>query len=241
MYWTITAGMAKHRAMTVSTPADGDLDLLNRLGRLDACAASDALDFLSLAGATSGIRPLWPAKNIVGRAVTVQAAPRTEDKPVHHLNAPAIDSGGPQDVLVVANDGRLDVSCWGDIVSHAARSRGIRGVVIDGACRDIEASARIEFPVYGRAVVPISARGRIVQRSYNEPIEVAGVRVDPGDYVVADASGVVFIPAPRLAEVVELGERIMDGERSMIEAVSGGAAVTEVMHDSRFQALRQTS
>jgi len=213
--------------------------MIGRLELLDTCAVSDALDFLGLPGATHGIRPLWPTGKIAGSAITVQAAPRTDAKPVHHLNAPAIDAAGRNDVLVVSNDGRLDVSCWGDIVSHAAQARGARGVVIDGACRDIDASSTMGFPVYGRAVVPISARGRIVQKSFNEPVDIAGVTVCAGDLLLGDSSGVVFIPLVRAAEVIDLAERVVERERRMIEAVGQGASVTEVMHDSQFEAITQ--
>jgi regulator of RNase E activity RraA len=67
-------------------------------------------------------------------------------------------------VLVIANDGRADVSCWGGLLALAARRNGIGGVVIDGACRDITETAEHGFPVFGRAGVPVSARGRIVAR-----------------------------------------------------------------------------
>jgi 4-hydroxy-4-methyl-2-oxoglutarate aldolase len=227
--------------MTSAVPQDDLSGLLARLAELDTCALSDALDFLELPGATFGIRPLWPAGKIVGAAITVQAGPRTDTQPAFHLNAPAIDSAGSSDVLVISNEGRVDVSCWGDIVSHAARARGASGVVIDGACRDIDASAAIGFPVYGRAVVPISARGRIVQKSFNEPVQMAGVTVHPGDLVLADGSGVVFIPRGRAAEVIGLAERVVHRELRMIEAVNDGASVTEVMHDSQFAAIAQQS
>jgi regulator of RNase E activity RraA len=227
--------------MTSAPPQDDVSDLLARLAHLDTCALSDALDFLELPGATFGIRPLWPAGTIVGKAITVQAGERTDARPEYHLNAPAIDSAGAGDVLVISNDGRVDVSCWGDIVSHAARARGAAGVVIDGACRDIDASAAIGFPVYGRAVVPISARGRIVQKSFNEPVRIAGVTVRPGDLVLADGSGVVFVPRDRAAELIDLAERVVERERRMIAAVSDGASVTEVMHDSQFAAIAQQS
>ena len=95
----------------------------------------------------------------------------------------------------------MDVSCWGGILTLAARRRGIGGVVIDGACRDIAESQELGFPVYGRAVVPVSARGRIVQLAMDEPVEFAGTTVHPGDAVLADRNGVVFVRAADLLRV----------------------------------------
>jgi regulator of RNase E activity RraA len=88
--------------------------------------------------------------------------------------------------------------------------------------------------VFGRAVVPVSARGRIVQLSMDEPVEFAGVTVNSGDYVIADRSGVVFVPAAECSRVVDLAERIVARERAMLDAVRAGESVLEVMHDSRF-------
>src|SRR3954462_4468538 len=96
-------------------------DFLMRLQALDACALSDALDFLGLKGATLRLRPLWPCPMICGRAITVQIGPKQGAQPTVHLNTTAIEQGGAGDVIVVANGGREDVSCWGDILSSAAR------------------------------------------------------------------------------------------------------------------------
>ena len=215
-------------------------DPLARLRRLDSCAVSDALDTLGLPGATTGVRPLWPSEGTtVGRARTVTAGPRQADGPAQHIAAAAIDVAGGGDVLVIANEGRVDVSCFGGILTLAASRRGIEGVVIDGACRDIAESEGLGFPVFGRAVVPVSARGRIVQLAMDEPVSFAGVTVSPGDLVVADRNGVVFVPDDQLDRVLTLAERIVAREQAMAEAVAAGNPVSDVMHDSRFPTVQE--
>lgn len=211
--------------------------LIERLRRLDACAVSDALDSLGLPGATLRLRPLWSCSPIAGRAITVQIVAKGDAQPSVHLNTPAIEIAEPGDVIVVANGGREDVSCWGDILSSAARVKGVGGVVIDGACRDIDASADVGFPVYGLAVVPVSARNRIVQQSMNEPVTMAGVTVRAGDLVLADGSGTVFVAADRAEEVVATAERLVAKQRAMVTAVRAGRSVVEVMHDREFDAV----
>ena len=218
-----------------------DRPMLDKLRALDSCAVSDALDTLHLPGATTGIGPLWAVKEpVVGLARTVLAGPRRSDRPAQHIAAAAIEAAGPGDVLVIANSGRTDVSSWGGILTLAALRRSIGGVVIDGACRDIAESEEQGFPVFGRAVVPVSARGRIVQLGMDEPIEFAGVTVSPGDAVLADRNGVVFIPAAELDRVVTLAMRIVARETAMADAVRAGNPVTEVMHDSKFPTLEET-
>ncbi len=216
--------------------------MLDRLRALDTCAVSDALDTLNLPGATTGIRPLWAVTGpVAGRVRTVQAGPRQDGKPAQHIAAAAIEAAEAGDVLVIANDGRTDVSCWGGILTLAARRNGVGGVVIDGACRDIAESAEQGFPVFGRAVVPVSARGRIVQLAMDEPVEFAGLVVHPGDVVLADQNGVAFVRAEDLEKVITLAERIVAREQNMAEAVKAGQPVTEVMHDSKFPAIEEAA
>jgi regulator of RNase E activity RraA len=215
-------------------------DLLDRLRRLDTCAVSDALDTLGLGGATTGLRPLWAVPGpVAGRIRTVLAGPRESGRPAQHIGAAAIEAAGPADVLVIANDGRLDVSCWGGILTVAAARRGIGGVVVDGAMRDIAECEEQGFPVFGRAVVPVSARGRIVQLAMGEPVRVADTTVHQNDLVLADRNGVVFVPAADAGRVLGLAERIVAREDAMTAAVRAGQPVTEVMHDNRFPSVEE--
>lgn len=202
---------------------------------LDACVVSDALDTLGLGGAVTGVRPLWQVQGTVsGRVRTIQASPKSSDTPGQHIASRMVADAAAGDVLVIANAGREDVSCWGGILSVAAIERGVAAVVIDGACRDISESSELGLPIFGRAVVPVSARGRIVQTAMDSQIDFAGVSVDSGDYVIADQSGVVFVPEARAEEVADLARRIAAREAAMIAAVREGESVAEVMHDSRF-------
>lgn len=213
--------------------------LIERIERLDTCAVSDALDYLNLKGTVIGIRPMWPCTRIVGRAVTVKIAPAGLTRPEHHLATPAVEGAEPGDIIVIDNGGRPDVSCWGDILSNAAQVKGIRGVIIDGACRDIDGSHEIGFPVYARAVVPLTARGRVIQEAFNTLIQCGGVQVRPGDLLIADGSGVVFVPRERAEEVVEAAERIVEREAAMVRDVRSGRSVVEVMAESAFQAIHE--
>jgi regulator of RNase E activity RraA len=218
------------------------MSLLDRLRALDACAISDALDQLSLPGVVHGPRPMWPVTGVVaGYVRTIQAGPRPTDGPSAHIAAAAVDASGDDHVLVISNGGRLDVSCWGGILTQAAKRNGIRGVVIDGACRDIAESQQFGFPVFARAAVPTSARGRIVQLSMDEPIAFGDVTVAPGDLVIADVTGLAFIPGARAEEIVEIGERIVAREAAMAIAVAEGKPVNEVMHDTQFANLERHS
>lgn len=213
-------------------------DPLQRLAELDSNTVSNALDFLQLPGAVVGIRPLWDCPTVVGRASTVKLAPKTDAAPGVHLISPVIDAiTGDDRVLVIA--GGIDgVSCWGDIIANAAVAKNIRGAVIDGFSRDIDGSASIGFPVYGRGVTMVSARHRVVQVGAGVTISVGGVDVSENDFVIADRCGSVFVPAAVIEQVLDLGERIAAREAGMVDAVRSGRSVADVMHGSQFDAIR---
>ncbi len=208
-----------------------------KLAKLDTCAVSDALDRLGLKGAALGIRPLWPCPRVTGRCVTVKIEPVGLEKPKQHLCTAAIAAAAPADVIVVDNGGRIDVAAWGGLLSLAAQLKQLGGVIVDGACRDIDESRELGFPVYGRAAVQMTARGRIMQQSFNEKIQFAGVQVHPGDLVIADGSGVVFIPRAKEADVIAQAEALAGREATMAEAIRGGRSIVEVMETLGYESM----
>ena len=219
-------------------PAAMSTTRLERLARLDTNTVSDALDFLSLPGATVGLRPLWDCPKVVGRASTVQLGPKVDSAPTVHLISPVIAAIESDERVLVIAGGRDGVSCWGDILANAAKVKQVRGTVIDGFSRDIEGSESIHYPVYGRGVTMVSARNRIVQLASGMPVQVAGVTVSQDDYVIADRCGTVFVSADRIEEVLDLAERIERRQDGMVQAVRSGRSVEEVMHDKEFEAIK---
>lgn len=205
---------------------------IHRLRGLDTCAVSDALDQLKIHGAVTGLRAVSVMRRIAGRVVTVELAKANGLKPKRHLCTAAVDASGRGDVIVVAHGGRLDVAGWGGILSLGATRREVEGVIIDGACRDVDESVELNLPIYARAAVPITARGRIVETSWNESIKVDGLTVSPGDLVLADGSGVVFLPAARAEAILDVAEQISAREAAMADAVRAGKPLAEVMNSS---------
>jgi regulator of RNase E activity RraA len=204
--------------------------LVERLLKLDTCAVSDALDRLGQAGVVLGIPPTAPPAKIGGRIVTMRLVDRTtaNQATTRHLGTSAIEAAQAGDVIVVEN-GRSDAAAWGGILSAAAKYKGIAGVIVDGAARDIDEARELEFPVFARNAVPLTARGRIVEESFNQPVRIGRIDVGPGDLVLADGSGVVFLAAEKAQEVIENAEMIAAREAKMKAAVLAGDRVSEVM------------
>ena len=213
--------------------------MLGRLEKLDTNTVSDALDFLNLKGATYGIRPLWDCPKIVGRASTIQLGPKEDTQPTVHLISPVIASISSSDRILVISGGTHGISCWGDILANAAKVKGIRGSVINGMSRDIEGSESIDYPVYGRGITMISARNRLIQIASGTTVQIDDVAVNEDDYVIADRCGTVFVPESRIEEVLDLAERIAERQNGMVQAVRAGQSVEDVMHDKKFEAIKQ--
>ncbi len=202
---------------------------MERLAGLDSCAVSDALDRLGLSGVVPGIRSWTGPHRIAGRVVPVKLVAAEGRKSERHLATAAIEASGPGDVLVIEHRSREDCAGWGGILSRAARARGIEGTLVEGSVRDVDESREIGYPVFARAAVPATARGRIVEEGWNAPIRVGSLTVEPGDLVIADGSGVVFVARSRCEEVLLAAEEIASRERAMAAAVASGKPVSRVM------------
>lgn len=214
--------------------------LLSQFTALDTAAVSDALDACGLPPGQGGLRPMWGRPKVAGFAVTVELEPLGGGHGGAHVLTGAIAEAGPEDVIVVSNGGRTDVSSWGGIVSVGAAVRSVRGVIADGACRDVGQARELGFPVFVRAQVPVTARGRLRQKSTGEPIPVGDVTVRPGDVVMADEGGVVVVPRERATEVLATAQRIAEREAAIAAEVRSGAPLPQAMRDARLAGTETT-
>jgi 4-hydroxy-4-methyl-2-oxoglutarate aldolase len=200
-----------------------------RLGRMDSCAVSDALDKLGLPGSVTGIPRVSTDQRIAGRVLTVKLDRAEGRSNARHLCTAAIEAASPGDIIVCEQRTGLDAACWGGNLTVAAQMRGVAGAIIEGPARDIDESRQLAFPVFARSITGRTARGRIVEVSTGEPIRVGEVTVTPGDFVIADASSVVFIAQADIARVVEAAELIVRRESLMAQALRDGKRASEVM------------
>ncbi len=201
-----------------------------RLEALDACAVSDAMDALGIAGTVDGLPRRSTRKRIAGRVQTLKLC----DTPPQggsrqHLGARSIGAASTTDIIVVEQRTGIACASWGGVLANAALRKGVRGVIAEGPVRDVDEYEEIGFPVFSRSTTATTARGRIYEESFNEAIRVGGIDVRPGDFVVADGSGVVFVPEAAADEIIAKAEYIVAKERLMTRAVLAGKPVTEVM------------
>jgi regulator of RNase E activity RraA len=174
---------------------------------------------------------------VAGRAVTVQLGPADGRVAGRHLCTAAVDAAGPGDVIAIATAGRVDAASWGGLLSLGAVERRVEGVVIDGACRDVDEAVGLGLPVLARAAVPLTARGRIIELAWNVPVSLGGLTVTPGDIIVGDRSGAVFVPRDRADEVFAQALVLAERERHIAAAIKRGTPMTEAM-GANYENLR---
>jgi regulator of RNase E activity RraA len=205
--------------------------LVARLRSLDACAVSDALDKLGLPGCVTGLRSASPGRRIAGRVHTVKlkAGNAPAGRPPVHLGAAAIDLSGPEDVIVVEQSTGIDAGCWGGILSRGAKEKGVAGVIAEGPVRDVDEAREIGFPVFCRGYTAFTARNRVYEDATDVPVEVGGFTVEPGFYVVCDASAAVFVAPIDIERVLAAAEDIARREAEMTRRLETGEAASTVL------------
>jgi len=204
-------------------------DLVTRFNRLDSCAVSDAMDKLGLRGIVTGIHQYSTQRRIAGRVITVKLGADDGRTAAKHLSTTAIEMASPGDVIVVEQRTGIDAAAWGGNLSLGAKIRGVAGVICEGPARDIDESRQHDFPVYARDHTCTTARGRLIEVATNEPITVGMIAVTAGDYVLADASAVVFVRAVDISRVLDTAEKIVEKERLMADAIRSGTPISQVM------------
>jgi RraA family protein len=124
-------------------------------------------------------------------------------------------------VLVIDGQGELNTALWGAITTACARRKGVEGIVIDGAIRDVAQIRRDKLPVFARAAVP-NAGGAEYRGEIGASIQCGGAVVSAGDWIVSDEDGVVVVPKARLDATVALAERLRKVEIKILRQVQSG-------------------
>jgi regulator of RNase E activity RraA len=224
-------------------PEEANNNIPQRLLRIDCCAVSDAMDKLGLQDRiASGLEQRATTQRIAGRVVTYRLVAAADAPPAtgapRHLGTTAIELASPGDVIVVEQRTGIDAGSWGGILTLGAKAKGIAGVVAEGPVRDIDEARACGFPVYCRSLTARTARGRVAEVEVNGVVTIGGVRVRAGDYVIADASGVAFIPAVDVLRVLDAAEGIASREAAMAKDLLAHQPITQVMGTDYEHMLR---
>jgi 3-hexulose-6-phosphate synthase / 6-phospho-3-hexuloisomerase len=179
-------------------------------------------DAMHRKGSMEGLISICGKVKIAGRAVTVQTFAGDWAKPVE-----AIDVARDGEVIVINNDGVTTVAPWGELASLSCMKKGVSGVVIDGAVRDVDDIRAMKFPVFARAIVPNAGEPKGFGE-INAEIKCCGQYVRQGDWIIGDESGVVVIPSERAYEIARRSLEVRKNEERIREEIQRGSTLSKV-------------
>jgi 3-hexulose-6-phosphate synthase / 6-phospho-3-hexuloisomerase len=204
-------------------------ELIDAFRSIGTSTLGDVLDAMGMENVVPGLTPVKRGAIMVGPAFTVKEVSgllgtyTIEDFCIGKV----IDVAQPGDILVFDNGGK-EISTWGGLAATAAKVKGIAGAVIDGGCRDLDQIAEMNFPVFSRHFTPRSAKTRIKILEMDGIIQCNGIRVTPGDLIVADATGVIVIPIEKAEEVLKLAMEAEKIEGYFMEELEKGKTFGEM-------------
>jgi 4-hydroxy-4-methyl-2-oxoglutarate aldolase len=200
--------VGRYRPKRVGTPGGHslDADLVRRLRRVSGLSSgfSDELDRLGLrlAVPASVLRPLRDGDVAIGPASTLRYLPtRTLSGTSRLAHLTVFDAAPRGAIIVISAPHGSQVSVLGGVAAAAAVEAGVAALIVDGAVRDIDEIDATGLPVWAAAATPVTGGGRLEAIEIDGPVEVGGVHVVAGDVVIADRSGVVFVPVDSFEEL----------------------------------------
>ena len=185
-------------------------------------------DAMHRKGAMKDIHSICKGTKAVGRAVTVQTFPGDWAKPVEAINAAL-----PGDVIVI-NNNSTHVAPWGELATLSSINKGVAGVVIDGAVRDVDDIRRLNFPVFATSIVPNAGEPKGFGE-INTEIQCGGQTVKPGDFIAGDDNGVVVIPRERAYEIARRAVEVEKNERRIRDEITRGKTLSEVLYLEKWE------
>ncbi|MFZ6769416.1 RraA family protein [Undibacterium sp. Di26W] len=212
-------------------------ETLTQASSLSTAEISDALDYFYLPGCAAGIVPIAGPQRIFGTAFTVRFVPIDTAKP--GTVGDYLDDIPQGAVVVLDNAGRLDCTVWGGIMSRIAAHRGIAGTVINGVCRDTAEADDAGYPLYGAGRFMRTGKDRVQVDAIGEAVILGGVRVNAGDFVVADKDGVVIIPATRAEEVLKRAVAMHKVELQIVYAGLTGMKLSDARLQFGYHTLQR--
>jgi 4-hydroxy-4-methyl-2-oxoglutarate aldolase len=202
--------------------------------RLYSAVLSDVMDQLGFPGQALKpfVRPLDDASVLCGFARTGLYMKRyhfPEGRNPYELEMDLIDGLKPNEIAVLGCDGPTDrIAPWGELLTTAAMVRGAAGCLMDGLVRDVRRIRELKFPVFHGGIGPLDTKGRAEMMAKDEPIEVAGVPVAPGDFIFGDVDGVVVLPSRIATRAVGLALEKIEAEDTTREELLRGDTLRAV-------------
>jgi len=218
-----TADMKKAIEKKIPVPVKyfkrvSEKDIRKILKKVSTANISDAMH---RQGVLPGIFPITQGLHMVGQAVTVRTSPGDWSKTVL-----AIDQAKEGDVIVI-DAGGVGPAVWGELATHSSQMNKLKGVVINGAIRDVAEIRQMKFPAFAKLIMPNAGE----PKGYGEiniPIRICGIEISPGDWIVGDDDGVVVIPQKKAVEFTNRAMDVLEKENRIRKEINEGGTLGKI-------------
>ena len=195
---------------------------------LKKVSAANISDAMHRKEAVTGLKSVGKPKKIIGKVITVKTFPGDWAKPVQ-----AVDKAEKGDVIIIDACGK-GPAVWGELATHGAKQKGIAGVIINGAVRDTEEIIKMGLPIYAKMVMPNAGE----PKGFGEigvSLNINGIEIATGDWVVCDADGVCVIPQNLIVEVANRAMSVLETENRLRKEIDEGSTLSKVTQLLRWE------
>jgi 3-hexulose-6-phosphate synthase/6-phospho-3-hexuloisomerase len=198
------------------------------IGLFKEVSTPNISDAMHRKGAMRDVVSINPGAKMVGTAITVQTFEGDWAKPVE-----AIDEAGPGKVIVIYNGSR-HVAPWGGLATLSCKVRGVEGVVLDGAVRDVDEIRAMKYPVFSCSTTPMAGEPKGLGE-INVEINCGCQTVRPGDFIIGDDSGVVVVPREQAYEIARRAKEVEKTESRLYEEIKRGRTLSQVANLKKWE------
>lgn len=211
-------------------------EIIEAYKQLDTTEVADAINRFGYNTGMFGLNCIVPGTKVCGQAFTVLfgvCQGGFEGKMDYLDDVPA------GSVIVIDNDGRLDYSCWGDLMSRVAMRNGVNGTIADGIIRDIPDIREMRYPTFARATHMWTGKMHSYLEATQVPVRIAGVTVNPGDLIFGDDTGVLSVPFEVAEKVLEAAQEIHEREKVIEGFIKQGMRLDKAREETGYYFLQE--
>jgi 4-hydroxy-4-methyl-2-oxoglutarate aldolase len=204
------------------------------------CAASDACERAGVVGRVTQVPRVWCESPVAGITRTLRLrVMRFGERSDRHLGTGLLDSCRAGDVIIVSAPKDVRAGSWGGLLMAGAAAAGAVAVISDGYVRDVMSSTESGVPLFCRGPAVRSARGRLIEQAFDVPVVIDEEIVEPGEVVVADADGQIFLTPSDLPAVAEALSDVLGAEEEFLDSIRSRARTFSAVLNSRYEDLTQ--
>lgn len=211
-------------------------EIIEAYKELDTTEVADAINRFGYNTGMFGLNCIVPGTKVCGQAFTVLfgvCQGGFEGKMDYLDEVPA------GNVIVIDNAGRLDYSCWGDLMSRVAMRNGVNGTIADGIIRDIPDIREMKYPTFARATYMWTGKMRSYLEATQVPVRIAGVEVKPGDLIFGDDTGVLSVPFEIAEKVLAAAQEIHEREKVIEGFIKQGMRLDKAREATGYYFLQE--